>query len=127
MINFNKDSFWNLHPIDKESVREDVKGLLIEGEEIMQAFKTIRDQVIFTTKRIIAVDVQGNTGMRRSFSSMPYSTIQFFTIQTPGFIELVHDSELLIYFSNGFKANFEFSGTVDIGEICRTISKYTLG
>ena len=57
MINFNKDSFWNLHPIDKESVREDVKGLLIEGEEIMQAFKTIRDQVIFTTKRIIAVDV----------------------------------------------------------------------
>ena len=58
---------------------------------------------------------------------MPYSTIQFFTIQTPGFIELVHDSELLIYFSNGFKANFEFSGTVDIGEICRTISKYTLG
>ncbi|MBQ1385029.1 MAG: PH domain-containing protein [Firmicutes bacterium] len=127
MINFNKDSFWNLHPIDKESVREDVKGLLIEGEEIMQAFKTIRDQVIFTTKRIIAVDVQGITGMRRSFSSMPYSTIQFFTIQTPGFIELVHDSELLIYFSNGFKANFEFSGTVDIGEICRTISKYTLG
>lgn len=126
MINFNRESFWNLHPIEADSVREDVKGLLIEGEEIMQAFKTIRDQIIFTNLRIIAVDVQGVTGMRKSFSSMPYTTIQFFTIQTPGFLELVPDSELLIYFTNGFRANFEFSGKVDIGEICRTISKYTL-
>ncbi len=126
MINFNKDSFWNLHPIEKDSVRDDVKGLLIEGEEIMQAFKTIRDQIIFTDLRIIAVDVQGITGMRRSFSSMPYSTIQFFSIQTPGFLEVVPDSELMIYFTNGFKANFEFSGSTDIGEICRTISKYSL-
>ena len=61
-----------------------------------------------------------------SFSSMPYSKIQFFSIQTPGFAEIVPDSELFLMFSNGFTARFEFKGGVDIGEIGRMISEYVL-
>ena len=33
MINFNGDSVWNLKPIDVSSVKTQVFGLLIEGEE----------------------------------------------------------------------------------------------
>ena len=95
-------------------------------ETIVQAFKTVRDQLIFTNKRIIAVDVQGITGKRKSYSSMPYSKVQFFSIQTPGFVELVPDSELFLMFSNGFTAKFEFKGGVDIGAIGRMISQYVL-
>ena len=90
------------------------------------AFKTVRDQLVFTNKRIIAIDVQGITGRRKSFSSMPYSKVQFFSIQTPGFAELVPDSELFLMFSNGFTAKFEFKGNVDIGAIGRMISEYVL-
>ena len=37
MINFNGDSIWNLKPIDVSSVKTQVFGLLIEGEEIVAA------------------------------------------------------------------------------------------
>lgn len=125
-INFNKESVFNLSPISAKEVIPEVKDLLIEEEKMVAAFKTVRDQLIFTTKRIIAVDVQGITGKRRSFSTMPYSKIQFFSIQTAGFIELVPDSELFLMFSNGFTATFEFKGNVNIGAIGRMLSRYVL-
>ena len=126
-VNFNQDSVWNLKPIRVDAVKGEVNGLLIGGEEVGMAFQTVRDQLIFTNKRIIAVDVQGITGKRKSFSTMPYSKIQYFSIQTPGFGELIPDSELFIMFSNTFTAKFEFKGGVDIGKIGRMISEYVLG
>ena len=127
MINFNKNSAWDLIPIDLSQIHNDVDGLLVKGERPMMAFRTVRDQLVFTNKRIISIDVQGITGKRRSFTSLPYSKIQFFSIQTAGFMELVPDSELFLRFANGFEAVFEFKGRVDIGEIGRMISEYVLG
>lgn len=126
MINFNKNSAWDLKPINISDVRSEINGLLINDEEIVAAFKTVRDQIIFTNKRIIAVDVQGITGRRKSYSSLPYAKIQYFAIQTPGFMELIPDCELYIMFSNGFTTTFEFKGNVDIGAIGRMISEYVL-
>lgn len=126
MINFNKNSLWNLTPINLNSVHNEATGLLVNGEQPVMAFKTVRDQLVFTNKRIISIDVQGFTGKRRSFTSMPYSKVQFFSIQTPGFLELVPDSELFLRFANGFEATFEFRGNVDIGQIGRMISEYVL-
>ena len=125
-INFNKNSVWNLKPIPVENVRNDVTGLLIEGEAAVMAFQTVRDQLVFTNKRIISIDVQGLTGKRKSYGSMPYSKIQYFAIQTAGFAEIFPDTELFIMFNNGFTAEFEFKGNVDIGYIGRMISTYVL-
>jgi len=100
--------------------------LLIDGEECVMAFQTVRDQLLFTNKRIISIDVQGFTGKRKSFSSMPYSKIQYFSIQTPGFAELIPDSELFLMFSNGATARFEFKGNTDIGKVGRMISEFIL-
>ena len=126
-INFNSNSVWNLKPINLAEVRDEVNGLLIPGEEAVMAFRTVRDQLIFTNKRIIAVDIQGLTGTRKSFSSLPYSKVQFFSIQTPSVAEtLVPDSELFLMFANGFTAKFEFKGNVNIGAIGRMISEFVL-
>ena len=125
-INFNQNSVFNLKPIDPNGVRNEVQGLLINNEQIIYAFQTIRDQVVFTNKRIIAIDVQGITGKRKSYSTMPYSKIQYFSIQTPGFLELFPDSELFLMFSNGFTATFEFKGQIDIGMLGRMISEFVL-
>lgn len=125
-VNFNQNSVWNLKPIRVDAVRNDVMGLLIDGEEVVMAFQTVRDQLVFTNKRVIAIDVQGITGKRKSFSTMPYSKIQYFSIQAPGFAELFSDTELFIMFSNGFTATFELKGSVDIGLLGRVISKYVL-
>ena len=125
-LNFNQDSFFNLKPISNDEVRGEVDGLLIADEKVEFAFKTIRDQLVFTNKRIISIDVQGITGKRKSFATMPYSKIQYFSIQTPGFMELFPDSELFVMFTNGFTAKFEFKGAVDIGKIGRMLSEYVL-
>ena len=49
MINFNEDSVWNLKPLDVSSVKTQVFGLLIEGEEIVAACRTTRDQPVSRT------------------------------------------------------------------------------
>lgn len=125
-VNFNQDSVFNLKPISNDEVRGEVDGLLIADEKVEFAFKTIRDQLVFTNKRIISIDVHGITGKRKSFATMPYSKIQYFSIQTPGFMELFPDSELFVMFTNGFTAKFEFKGAVDIGKIGRMLSEYVL-
>lgn len=129
-INFNTNSIFNLKPIGLDKIIDDLRGLLIDGETVEMAFKTIRDQLVFTNKRIIAIDVQGITGAKKSFATLPYSRIQYFTIQTPSFAEkmasLFPDCELFIMFSNTFTAKFEFKGSVDIGKVGRLISEYAL-
>lgn len=117
---------FNLNPIAVADVRGEVLGLLVPGEEILCAFKTLRDQLIFTSKRVISVDVQGLTGTRKSFSSLPYSKVQYFAVQTPSVMEMVPDSELVLVFASGMEARFGFKGNVDVGLIGRMISEYVL-
>ena len=125
-IEFNAGGVINLKPIPIDDVRDEVFGMLIEGEECALAFKTVRDQLIFTNKRIISVDVQGFTGRRKSYATLPYSKIQYFTVQSPGFDELISDSELTLAFADGKSATFEFKGKTDIGWISRVIAQYVL-
>lgn len=125
-VNFNKDSVFNLKEIKLEAVRDEIDELLIEGEEAVFAFHTVRDQLIFTNRRIIAADIQGVTGTRRSYTSLPYARIQYFTVQTPGFGEIFADTELYIMFSNRFTARFEFRSRTDIAKIARLIADYAL-
>ena len=125
-ISFNQDSIWNLRPIGIDSVKKDVESLLVSGEFMEAAFQTVRDQLVFTNKRIISIDIQGITGLRKSFASLPYSRIQYFSIQTPGLGEVFPDTELFIMFSNSFTAKFEFACNTDIAKIGRLISEYVL-
>ena len=61
----NLDSnFLNLKAIEIKEVRPEVEKLLVDGEKIMCAFKTIRDQVVFTNNRIFVVNVKGVTGKK---------------------------------------------------------------
>lgn len=126
MVNFAKNTVFNLTPIKEKDIQKDVINLFISGESIVAAFKTVRDQVIFTNKRIITIDIQGITGKRKDFSTLPYSRIEYFSIQTPGFAELIPDCEMELYFTNGFVAKFEFAGNCNIIALGKTISQYVL-
>lgn len=126
MINFNENSIFNLTPIDIDNVREEISLILVDGEYVVSAFHTVRDQVIFTNKRVIAVDVQGITGMKKDYTSLPYSKVQYFGIETPGFAEIIPDAFICLHFNDGFEAKFEFRGKSDVLAICRCISEYVL-
>ena len=84
----------------------------------------MRDYVVFTDKRFIAVNVQGITGKKQDYTSMPYKNINVFSIETAGVFDL--DSELELYFSGVGKVKFEFSGASDIVQIGKIISSFVL-
>ncbi len=114
----------NLKGISVNEIRPEVQDLMLNDEQILHAFKTIRDQVVFTTKRIFVINVQGISGKKVSYFSYPYSKVQFYGIETAGLLDI--DSELIIAFSNGTKLQLEFKTSVDIKTISKTISQYIL-
>lgn len=121
----NCDSnFMNLKSINLKDVRPEVEKLLVENEEILFAFQTIRDQVVFTNNRIFVINVKGVTGKKVAYFSYPYSKIQYYGIETAGFLDI--DSELILTFSNGHILQFDFKSNVDIRKINSLISKYVL-
>ena len=96
----------------------------MEGEEIISTYKGIRDGAVFTNKRIIAINAQGLTGTKKDFTSLPYSKIQAFSVETAGLLDL--DSELDLWFSGIGAVRLEFVREANVSEICRIISERVL-
>lgn len=124
MIDFQNKSIVKLSKIDAASVMGEISPLLINGETVIGAYKSMRDYVVFTNKRIMSVNVQGMTGKKKDFSSLPYAKIQVFSVETSGVFDL--DSELEMYFSGLGKVKFEFSGASDIVKIGQLIGSFIL-
>ena len=124
MIDFENGCVFKLKKVEDENIIKGMEPLLVADENILGCYKDIRDHVVFTDKRIIAVNVKGLTGKKRAITMMPYSKITVYSVTTAGMIDL--DSELDLYFSGVGSVRFEFRGASDILEICRIISTYTL-
>ena len=124
MIDFQNGAFLKMKQIDPGNVMGDIGPLLVAGENIIGAYKAIRDYVVFTDKRVISVNVQGMTGKKKDFTSMPYSKISVFSVETSGVLDL--DSELEMYFSGVGKVKFEFSGRSNIVQIGQIIGTYAM-
>ena len=69
--------------------------MLVRDEEILTAYKWVRDRVVFTTHRIICEDVKGMTGKKKEFVSIPYANITKFSKESSGWMDL--DAELRIW------------------------------
>ena len=124
MIDFNKSAVLKLRPIKTEHVLDAIPKFLIEGEEIFAAFKTVRDQLVFTNKRIISANVKGVTGKQIDYTSIPYSKIQIFSIETAGLIDI--DCEIELFLSSVGNVKFEISGGFDIVEFNQLVSRHML-
>ena len=124
MIDFNNSSFVKMSRVNPDKLMKDIQPLLVNGETLVGAYQAMRDYVVFTNKRVISVNVQGITGKKRDFTSMPYSKISVFSIETAGVLDL--DSELEMYFSGVGRVKFEFSGASDVVQIGQLIASYAL-
>lgn len=124
MIDFKNASFMKLKPVPDSDFSSMIQPMFIPGEEIIQSFRGIRDGVVFTNKRIFAINVQGLTGKKKDFTSLPYNKIQAFSVETAGMLDL--DSELSLWFSGMGLAKFEFISQADVSGICRMISEKVL-
>jgi len=120
MIDFkNKGLIFKLK--QDASYASKVVELLIEEEEIIDSYKAMRDGIVFTNHRIIALNVQGITGSKKDFTSIPYSKIQTYSVETSGTFDM--DTELEIYISSIGRIKFEFKAYSKIIEISKIISR----
>lgn len=125
MIDFNGSGFFaRLKQVKNDEFGKIIEDFLVTEEQIIGTYQSVRDGVVFTNKRIIAINVQGITGKKKDFTSIPYSKISTFSLETAGVFDL--DAELEIYMSGVGRVKFEFTGSTDVKKICRIISEYTL-
>lgn len=124
MIDFNNSAYVKMKQVNPAPLMGDIQPLLINGEQVLGAYKAIRDYCIFTNKRVITVNVQGMTGKKKDFTSLPYSKVSAYSIETAGVLDM--DSELEMYFSGLGKVRFEFTGQSNIIQIGQIISTYIL-
>lgn len=72
----------------------DANSILIDGETAFAAYKTFRDSAIFTSKRLIVRDAQGITGKKVELYSLPYSSINMWSSENAGTLDLNAELEL---------------------------------
>ncbi|WP_017660238.1 PH domain-containing protein [Baaleninema simplex] len=115
----------NAGVVEPERLAADYGKLLVENEAIEVGFRVLRDLFIFTTKRLILVDIQGLTGRKIEYLSIPYSKITRFSIETVGNFDL--DAELKLWIgSDPVPIEKKFNKKVDIYDLQYILATYVL-
>ena len=100
-----------------EDVKKDYAKLLGQNEKVIQAYQWIRDLMIFTDYRLILVDIQGATGKKVNYHSIPYKSIRHFEVESTGYFDL--DAELKIWIADMDKTPLvkTFSADADVYQV----------
>ena len=113
-MEFREKPMQNLIRIREKEICKNVQALLLDGESIVGAYKTVRDQAVFTSHRIFIVDMQGVTGTRQEIFVLPYRKIVHFGIQTAGFGDPLQTSELTVCYADEHEMKFGFIGQEEL-------------
>lgn len=103
---------------------KEVEEIMLGDETFIKAYKTFRDSVTFTSKRIIFRDSQGISGKKVEVYSLPYETINMWSSENAkGLFDV--NAELELWTRAGhFKLNL--SKGVDIRQLDRLIASVVL-
>ncbi|WLR48642.1 PH domain-containing protein [Halobacillus litoralis] len=115
----------NASQVDVDKIERELEGILIEGENIQNGYKVLRDSFIFTDRRLLLIDKQGMTGKKVEYHSIPYKSITHFSVETAGSFDL--DSELKIWISGTNEPIGKlFKKDSPIEEVQQTLATYVL-
>lgn len=125
-MDFREKPMKDLIRIQEKDICKNVRALLLDGEEVVGAYKTVRDQAVFTSHRVFVVDMQGVTGTRQEIFVLPYRKILHFGIQTAGFGDPLQSSQLTVCYADGHEMQFGFLGQEELLAVAGAISKCIL-
>jgi hypothetical protein len=113
----------NATELNPAELQSEFTGVLTEGENIEAAFKIFRDKWVFTNKRLIMQDVQGLTGSKKSYHSIPYKSITHFLVETAGSFDA--DCELEIWVAGSpTSLKKELKKGIDVVGLQKTLAKF---
>lgn len=112
--------------VNNDQLHKDFHKLLTEGEVIELGFKLLRDTFIFTSKRLILVDIQGLTGSKTEYMSISYKSISRFSVETAGTFDL--DAELKIWISGEAQPSVrkKFNKSVNVFDVQNVLAFHVL-
>lgn len=113
----------NASEVSSEKLNEKYKRLLVENETVELGFKLLRDTFMFTNRRLILIDVQGLTGSKVEYKSLPYKNISRISLETAGTFDL--DAELKIWISseNTPSVSKKFNKSIDVYEVQKYLAE----
>jgi len=119
---FNK-LLGNASEISSEKLTEKYGRLLVDDEQVELGFTLFRDIFMFTNKRLILVDIQGLTGSKVEYKSLPYKNVSRFSLETSGTFDL--DAELKIWISSEDTPSVskKFNKSIDVYEVQKYLAK----
>ncbi|TVZ51487.1 PH domain-containing protein [Dokdonia sp. Hel_I_53] len=116
----------NAGEVSPEKLTEKYGRLLMDSENIELGFTLLRDVFMFTNRRLILIDVQGFTGSKMEYKSLPYKSISRFSLENAGTFDL--DAELKIWISseNTPSVSKKFNKNIDVYEVQRYLAEKVL-
>ena len=115
----------NASESDAQSLQQELTRLLGANEQIQKAYAIFRDQLIFTNKRLILANKQGVTGKKVEYLSIPYRSVERFSMETTGHFDL--ESELKIWVRGQVEPiSFTFRNDSSIYDVYRTLGEHAL-
>jgi hypothetical protein len=110
---------------DVTKLQEEFAPILIDGEELVAAYRIVRDMVVFTNKRLILVDKQGVTGSKTDYQTIPYERIVRFSKESAGIMDL--EAELKIWtVGQPLPITKTFSRNQNVNEVYQLLSRAIL-
>ena len=115
----------NATEVKIDDISKEFEPILIDGEVVESAFCVIRDKWVFTNKRLILLDIQGLTGSKREYMTIPYRSVDRYSIETSGTID--EDCEMKIWIKGTTEPLVkEFKRNTDIAGLQRALSSHIL-
>ncbi|RSK29063.1 PH domain-containing protein [Bacillus sp. HMF5848] len=95
--------------------------LLLEDEEVLLSYKSIRDRLVITDSKLIIINVQGLTGKKKEYMVIPFSKISAFSVESAGSFDL--DAELKIYASGINQLELQLTKHTDVRPLAALLSQ----
>lgn len=118
-------SLGNLSAVDVGKNHKHYNKYLLPQEEVWAEYKSIRDSLVVTNKRLIVIDVQGITGKKVECLFLNYSKITAFSVESAGSFDL--DSEVNIWLSGMDVVKLAFVKGTGIDKLALVLGEKSLG
>lgn len=115
---------FNSTDANEEKIEKQYEKMLAEGEQVIIAYKLVRDLIVLTNYRLITVDKQGITGKKKLIVSYPLKRLCRYQIENSPYFDI--DSEVMIWFEGvNEPVKFTLSKGTNVFEFCKFLTTCT--
>ena len=110
---------FKLQQINPSTLHNLISPIIMRGEEILSAYQTFEDYVVFTNRRVLTVVLERNESTKNPLLTLPYSRILYFSIESTGLLE--NECIMHLYFFDLGDIEFEFIGNNNVARLSHII------